>query len=131
LFLIQSINSINFILKQKKQIIQFHAEFRVNPEFSDVGTDLYNPSAAGSRLGVGNFEFPEELPEGIEGIHFHVLCESDSLVLKKYLENLEFKFGNYLHQVKWVNMGGGHLMTRKRLQSPTPDSIVKEFQREI
>ena len=86
---------------------------RVNPEYSDVETDLYNPSAAGSRLGVGSDEFPEELPDGIEGIHFHVLCESDSYSLEKVLQNLEAKFGKYLHQVKWVNMGGGHLMTRK------------------
>ncbi|WP_319590985.1 carboxynorspermidine decarboxylase [uncultured Draconibacterium sp.] len=86
---------------------------RVNPEYSDVGTDLYNPSAPGSRLGVGSDEMPEELPEGIEGIHFHVLCESDSYSLEKVLENLEKKYGKYLHQVKWVNMGGGHLMTRK------------------
>lgn len=86
---------------------------RVNPEYSDVETDLYNPSAAGSRLGVGSAEFPEKLPEGIEGIHFHVLCESDSYSLEKVLHNLEGKFGRHLHQVKWVNMGGGHLMTRK------------------
>ena len=86
---------------------------RVNPEYSDVATDLYNPSAAGSRLGVGSEEFPEKLPEGIEGIHFHVLCESDSYSLENVLKNLEARFGKYLHQVKWVNMGGGHLMTRK------------------
>lgn len=86
---------------------------RVNPEYSDVGTDLYNPSAPGSRLGVGSDEMPEELPEGVEGIHFHVLCESDSYSLEKVLENLENKYSKYLHQVKWVNMGGGHLMTRK------------------
>ncbi len=86
---------------------------RVNPEFSDVGTDLYNPSATGSRLGVGSNEFPEELPKGIEGIHFHVLCESSSYSLEKVLENLEARFEKHLHQVKWVNMGGGHLMTRK------------------
>jgi len=85
---------------------------RVNPEYSDVGTDLYNPSAPGSRLGVGSDEMPENLPEGIEGIHFHVLCESDSYSLEKVLENLENKYAKYLHQVKWVNMGGGHLMTR-------------------
>ncbi|MCY1722955.1 carboxynorspermidine decarboxylase [Prolixibacteraceae bacterium Z1-6] len=86
---------------------------RVNPEFSDVETDLYNPSAPGSRLGVGIDEFPDELPEGIDGIHFHVLCESDSFSLEQVLQKLENKFGKYLHQVKWVNMGGGHLMTRK------------------
>jgi carboxynorspermidine decarboxylase len=86
---------------------------RVNPEFSDVETDLYNPTAAGSRLGVGSAEFPDELPEGIEGIHFHVLCESDSHSLEKVLASLEAKFGTFLHQVKWVNMGGGHLMTKE------------------
>ncbi len=86
---------------------------RVNPEYSDVETDLYNPSAAGSRLGVGSEEIPDELPVGIEGIHFHVLCESDSYSLEKVLQNLEKKFGRFLHRVKWVNMGGGHLMTRK------------------
>ncbi|MBN2635303.1 MAG: carboxynorspermidine decarboxylase [Prolixibacteraceae bacterium] len=86
---------------------------RINPEYSDVGTDLYNPSAAGSRLGVGSEEFPKELPKGIEGIHFHVLCESNSYSLEKVLENLEVKFGKYLHQIKWVNMGGGHLMTKQ------------------
>ena len=85
---------------------------RVNPEYSDVSTDLYNPSAAGSRLGVGSHEFPEELPEGIEGIHFHVLCESDSYSLENVLKNLEARFEKHLHRVKWVNMGGGHLMTR-------------------
>ena len=68
-----------------------------------VGTDLYNPSAPGSRLGVGSDEMPENLPEGIEGIHFHVLCESDSYSLEKVLENLENKYAKYLHQVKWVN----------------------------
>ncbi len=86
---------------------------RVNPEYSDVGTEIYNPSAAGSRLGVGSTEFPDELPEGIEGIHFHVLCESDSYSLEKVLENLEARFEKHLHHVKWVNMGGGHLMTRE------------------
>jgi carboxynorspermidine decarboxylase len=100
---------------------------RVNPEFSDVGTDLYNPSAAGSRLGVGSAEFPNELPDGIEGIHFHVLCESDSFSLEKVLENLEAKFGKYLHQVKWVNMGGGHLMTKAGYNHSHLIELLKKF----
>ena len=86
---------------------------RVNPEYSDVKTDLYNPGRPGSRLGVGSDEFPDKLPGGIEGLHFHVLCESDSYSLEKVLDNLEEKFGKHLKDVKWVNMGGGHLMTRK------------------
>lgn len=100
---------------------------RINPEFSDVGTDLYNPSADGSRLGVGSEEFPEDLPKGIEGIHFHVLCESDSYSLEKVLENLENKFGKYLHQVKWINMGGGHLMTRKGYNHQHLIQLLKNF----
>lgn len=100
---------------------------RVNPEYSDVETDLYNPSAAGSRLGVGSAEFPDELPEGIEGIHFHVLCESDSYSLEKVLHNLEKKFGKYLHQVKWVNMGGGHLMTREGYNHRHLIQLLRKF----
>jgi carboxynorspermidine decarboxylase len=102
---------------------------RVNPEYSDVGTDLYNPSAAGSRLGVGGNEFPEELPRGIDGIHFHVLCESDSFSLEKVLQNLESRFGKYLHQVKWVNMGGGHLMTRKGYNHEHLIQLLQDFRK--
>ncbi len=86
---------------------------RVKPGYSDVETGLYNPSADGSRLGVGCDGFPDELPEGVEGIHFHVLCESDSFSLEKTLQHLEAKFEKHLHKAEWVNMGGGHLMTRK------------------
>jgi len=100
---------------------------RVNPEFSDVETDLYNPSAAGSRLGVGIENMPDQLPEGIEGIHFHVLCESDSYSLEKVLEKFEANFGKYLKQVKWVNMGGGHLMTRKGYDHEHLISLLKAF----
>jgi carboxynorspermidine decarboxylase len=102
---------------------------RVNPEYSDVETDLYNPSAAGSRLGIGSDEFPDELPEGIEGIHFHVLCESDSFSLEKVLHNLEKKFEKYLHQVKWVNMGGGHLMTREGYDHRHLIQLLKNFKK--
>jgi carboxynorspermidine decarboxylase len=102
---------------------------RVNPEYSDVETDLYNPSAAGSRLGIGSDEFPDELPEGIEGIHFHVLCESDSFSLEKVLQNLEKKYEKYLHQVKWVNMGGGHLMTREGYDLWHLIQLLKNFKK--
>ena len=102
---------------------------RVNPEYSDVETDLYNPSAAGSRLGIGSDEFPDELPKGIEGIHFHVLCESDSYSLEKVLANLETKFGKFLHQVKWVNMGGGHLMTREGYDHQHLVQLLQNFRK--
>ena len=124
-------NSINqfqkFYPEIKKADHHISCGIRVNPEFSDVGTDLYNPVADGSRLGVGSAEFPEELPEGIDGIHFHVLCESDSYSLEKVLENLEIKFGKYLRQLKWVNMGGGHLMTRKGYDHHHLVQLLKNF----
>ncbi|WP_319501539.1 carboxynorspermidine decarboxylase [uncultured Draconibacterium sp.] len=102
---------------------------RVNPEYSDVGTDLYNPSAPGSRLGIGSNEMPVELPEGIEGIHFHVLCESDSFSLEKVLKNLENKYSKYLHRIKWVNMGGGHLMTREGYNHQHLIKLLKDFRK--
>ena len=86
---------------------------RINPEFSEVETELYNPCAPGSRLGVLAEQLNDELPEGIEGLHFHTLCESYSTDLEKTLTAVEEKFGKFLKQVKWLNMGGGHLMTRK------------------
>lgn len=84
---------------------------RVNPGWSDVETDLYNPAGVHSRLGVSQEDMPDVLPDQIEGLHFHVLCESSSYALEKVLHALETGFGKYLHQVKWLNMGGGHLMT--------------------
>ena len=99
---------------------------RINPEYSEVETDLYNPCAPGSRMGVIASQMPEKLPAEIEGIHFHSLCESTSYNLEKTLEAIEKKFGHYLKQVKWFNMGGGHLMTR---QGYDVDHLVTVLQR--
>ena len=89
------------------------AGLRVNPEYSEVEVDLYNPSAPGTRLGVQDILLKEGLPKGIEGLHFHVLCESSSYELEKVLVAFENRFGHLLADLKWVNFGGGHLMTRK------------------
>ena len=86
---------------------------RVNPGYSPVETDLYNPCAPGSRLGVTPELLGDELPAGIEGLHCHNLCESTSYDLEKTLSILEDKFGKFLPKIKWLNMGGGHLMTRE------------------
>ncbi len=83
---------------------------RINPQYSPVETDLYNPCVAGSRLGVTAAELGE-LPEGIEGLHFHVLCESRPEHLRRALEAVETHFGRWLDRIAWLNMGGGHLMT--------------------
>ena len=86
---------------------------RVNPEFSVVDTDLYNPSNPGSRLGVTVAGLGDTLPEGITGLHMHNLCENNSYDLEKTLEVLEKKFGKFFNQIEWLNLGGGHLMTHK------------------
>ena len=86
---------------------------RINPEYSEVETDLYNPAAPGSRLGMTRDALGKDLPEGIEGLHFHTLCESSSFALENTLKHVEAKFGDLLPQVKWLNMGGGHLISRE------------------
>lgn len=86
---------------------------RVNPQCSVIETDIYNPALPGSRFGVTAEMLEGKLPEGIEGFHFHQLCESSSYDLEKVLEAFETQFGQYLSELKWVNMGGGHLITRK------------------
>lgn len=86
---------------------------RINPEFSVVDTDLYNPSAPGSRLGVTLDTIGEQLPEGITGLHLHNLCENNSYDLEKTLEVVERKFGHLFGQIKWLNLGGGHLITHE------------------
>lgn len=86
---------------------------RINPEFSVVETDLYNPSMSGSRLGVTAKNMGDTLPEGVSGLHLHNLCENNSYDLEKTLEVVEQKFGHFLTKVEWLNLGGGHLMTHE------------------
>ncbi|MDE6435997.1 MAG: carboxynorspermidine decarboxylase, partial [Muribaculaceae bacterium] len=89
------------------------AGLRVNPKCSVIETDLYNPALPGSRFGVSTEALAGGLPAGIEGLHFHALCESSSYDLEKVLQAFEAQFGHLLPALKWVNMGGGHLMTRE------------------
>ena len=100
---------------------------RINPEYSVVGTDLYNPCSPGSRMGVTSGLLKDTLPDGIEGLHFHTLCESTSFDLEKTLDVVEKRFGRFLKQVKWLNMGGGHLMTRKDYDIEHLISLLKSF----
>lgn len=102
---------------------------RINPEYSPVETDLYNPCVAGSRLGVtaGQLAACGGLPEGIEGLHFHVLCESRPEHLRLALEAVERRFGDCLDRVKWLNMGGGHLMTHAEYDCDALIALLKEF----
>ena len=103
------------------------AGLRINPEFSEISQGLYNPCSPGSRLGIIAEDLIDGLPEGIEGLHFHVLFESDSYALEKVLKVVEAKFGKFFHQLKWINMGGGHLMTRKDYDTDHLIKILKQF----
>ena len=100
---------------------------RINPEYSDVETELYNPCAPGSRMGIIADLLGEKLPEGVEGLHFHTLCESTSFDLEKTLGEVEKRFGRFLPHIKWLNMGGGHLMTRKGYDTEHLISLLHGF----
>ncbi len=124
-------NSIQQYERRKAEIEGFDRHIscgiRVNPEISQVETDLYNPCAPGSRLGVTVDQFGGKLPEGIEGFHCHALCESSSYEFEKLMQAFEEKFAQFLPQLKWVNFGGGHLMTRKDYDVEHLIKIVKGF----
>lgn len=104
------------------------AGLRVNPKCSVIDTDIYNPCVPGSRFGE-KAENLRELPEGIEGLHFHALCESDSHDLEKVLQAFETQFGHLLPYLKWVNMGGGHLMTREGYDIEHLISLMRSLHR--
>ena len=100
---------------------------RINPEYSEIAHGLYNPCSPGSRLGVTAPELADGLPEGVEGLHFHVLFESDSQTLEKVLDVVETRFGHLLPKLKWLNMGGGHLMTRRDYDTDHLISLLRRF----
>ncbi|MDI9563762.1 MAG: carboxynorspermidine decarboxylase [Bacteroidota bacterium] len=102
---------------------------RVNPEFSEVEPLIYNACSPGSRLGILAEALPERLPAEVEGLHFHTLCESGADDLQKTLEAFESRFGKYIPQVKWVNMGGGHLITRKGYDVELLIRLLRDFRK--
>ncbi len=100
---------------------------RINPEYSEVGTDLYNPCAPGTRFGVTHDKLADTLPPYIEGFHCHCHCESGSDVFERTLVHIEEKFSKWFPQLKWINFGGGHLMTRKDYDVPRLIRLMKDF----
>lgn len=114
-----SLNQFNKFYPAIKEYNQQHPEkrvsagLRVNPHCSVIETDIYNPCVPGSRFGENPESLKAGLPEGIEGLHFHALCESSSYDLEKVLDAFKAEYGHLLPSLKWLNMGGGHLITRK------------------
>ena len=100
---------------------------RVNPGYSEIETDLYNPASPNSRLGISRYLLTDQLPQGIEGIHFHALCENTSYTLERVLESFIKLYHPLIQQAKWLNFGGGHLITRKDYEPDHLIKILKEF----
>ena len=120
-------NSIGEYRRYRDRLRGASPGLRINPEYAEVATDLYNPCVPGSRLGVTAAAIAAEcgvdqvssrpgdraeLPEGLEGLHFHTMCEQGADTLGRTLEHVEQKFGRLLDQARWLNMGGGHAITR-------------------
>ena len=121
-------NSFNQLAKYKSRVKQsgrpIEIGVRVNPEYSEIATDLYNPCAPYSRLGITRANFRPEEMDGVDGIHFHTLCEQNSDALAHTLPVFEEKFGPFLKGLKWINFGGGHHITR-------PDYDIESLIRSI
>ncbi len=126
-------NSIAQWRKYQKRVLNADKNvspgIRVNPGWSPVDTALYNPASPGSRLGEPIENFKGILPAGIQGLHFHVLCESTSQDLEQVLTHFEKQFGAFLPHLRWVNFGGGHLMTREGYDVPHLISVLKAFKK--
>jgi len=122
-----SFNSLNQFEKFKEKSIAngISCGLRINPQYSEVETDMYNPCIAGSRLGITRNQLGDTLPEGIEGLHSHTLCENDSYTLERTLKAIEERFGDLLKQAKWLNLGGGHLITRADYEPEHLISVLK------
>jgi carboxynorspermidine decarboxylase len=112
---------------KEKAIGKVSCGLRVNPEVSASPTDMYNPCAKFSRLGITKKEFKDELIDGIEGLHFHALCEQDADALELVLKGFEEKFGHLIPKMKWINFGGGHHITKKGYDVKKLITLIKEF----
>lgn len=111
------------LMKREKPSISLG--LRVNPRYSEIETLLYNPCAPGSRFGVTREQLPETLPSDIEGFHCHCHCESGADVFQRTLRHIEEQFADWFPQIRWINFGGGHLMTRADYDV---DLLVSELQ---
>ena len=109
-------NSFSQWKKHREKVLlsgrKIECGIRINPEYSEIETEIYNPCAANSRMGVTLDNFDESLLEGITGLHFHTMCEQNSDTLERTIKVVDEKFGKYIKNMKWINFGGGHHVTR-------------------
>ena len=120
-------NSLSQYERFHKRAAACSIGLRVNPEYSEVGTLLYNPCAPGTRFGVTADKLPEQLPADIRGFHCHCHCESGADVFERSLQHIEEKFSKWFSQLEWINFGGGHLVTRKDYDIELLVRLVQAF----
>ena len=120
-----SFNSLSQWERHKDKILNSEKKvscgLRVNPEHCEVETAIYNPCRQGSRLGIKSDEMQDFDFDGIEGLHFHALCENNADALERTLNAFEERFSGYIDGMKWINFGGGHHITRKDYDTETGD----------
>lgn len=124
-----SFNSLSQWQRYKQQVLSSGVAvgLRVNPEHREADTELYDPSAPGSRLGVRTADLIDADLTGISGLHIHNLCECDSFATERTIKAVEEKFGQWLPKMDWINLGGGHLMTREDYDVEHLISVLKTF----
>ncbi|SFL07282.1 carboxynorspermidine decarboxylase [Lachnospiraceae bacterium KH1T2] len=125
-----SFNSINQLEAHRKTWAEANVSvgLRINPEFStQEGHEIYDPCAKGSRLGIRLSDMPEYLPEGVEGIHFHTLCEQGAEPLAETVKAVESGFAHYLKEAKWINLGGGHHISKKGYNLDLLKKVIKHL----
>ena len=126
-----SFNSLSQYERMREKARNANAQLsfglRVNPEYSEISTLLYNPCAPGTRFGVSADKLSAQLPSDIEGFHCHCHCESGADVFQRTLVHIEEKFAGWFPQLKWINFGGGHLMTRKDYDVELLVALLKDF----
>lgn len=122
-------NSFSQLKKYKDCLKGVKAGIRINPQCSTQdGHAIYDPCAPGSRLGVTRDQFEEEYLPYISGLHFHTLCEQNADALKTTLDAVEDQFGEYFNRLSWINMGGGHHITRADYDLELLESCIRRIQ---
>ncbi len=126
-------NSFSQWKRFRNKVKNVKCGIRINPQYSEVTPEIYNPCVVGSRFGVTKDNFDREVEadptilNGISGLHFHTHCEQNSDALERTLVHIEQKFGKYIENLEWINFGGGHHITRKNYDIEKLIKIIKKF----